>query len=449
MQLNRIEVDGKYYYLPESSQLYKEEPVLKTPDNGDWYIYYHIWDFETGKWKPQKFYSTILNKKELLTNSRLRKKNGEGVRLGVFTMLKEGGNPKTGTPISPLVETPLEELLNQSNDPSPIPVLEDAISLWLKMKSGKDNPSKVAPENKENTETTYGSLFNLLKDHCEKEGHLRTRLDKISKHTVLKFFEVRYSEGTIGDTTWNNQLGAIKAMFAHFAKKFEYKDVTKNIDRKENVEDSERFEPFTIEQVKAILDYFDNAKVTKNKGQGRSFTTHKLMAYMCRTIFYTFIRVSELRRLKIKHVKRYKEGFLSLSVGITKTKKKIFNSLYVDPALVAEFEKLGWEEYFDDKKYDEYYVFTEDMKPSLERSSRSVITAYFSRALKDLGIDSGGKHSLYSFKATGNIEAFKAGWDLFQISLQNRHTTTQQTETYLRKLKCEISTRPRPPRGAF
>lgn len=448
MQLNRIEIDGNYYYLPESSQLYKSEPVLKTPDKGDWYIYYSIWDFETGKWKPQKFYSTILNKKELLTNSRLRKRNGEGVRLAVFTILKEGGNPKTGTPISPLVDTPLEELLNHSNDPSPIPMLEDAISMWLKMKSGKDNPSKSAPENKENTETTYTSLFTMFKDHCEKEGHLRTRLDKITKHAVLKFFEARYGAGTIGDTTWNNQLGAIKAMFAHYSNKFEYKDVTKNIDRKENIEDSERFEPFTIEQVQAILDYFDNEKVSKNKTSGRSFTTHKLMAYMCRTIFYTFIRISELRRLKIKHVKDYKKGFLSLSVGITKTKKKIFNSLYIDPALVAEFEKLGWEEFFTDSKYDNYYVFTSDMKPSTERFSKSVVTAYFSRALSDLKIN-GGKHSMYSFKATGNIEAFKAGWDLFQISLQNRHTTTQQTETYLRKLKIEISARPRPKRGAF
>jgi integrase len=449
MQLNRIEVDGNYYYLPQGKELFRAAPVLKTPEKGDWYIYYHIWDFDNGKWLPQKYYSKILNKKEHISNTRLRKKNGEGIRIAVATQLSIGVDPKTGVAISPLVDKPIEELLSQANDPSPIPTLEKAIEQWLKIKAGKDNPSKAAPENKENTEGTYNSLFNLFKEFCREQDCLTARLDKITKNTILQFFEERYTSGTIKDTTWNNQLGSIRAMFAYYARRYDYKDISITIDRKESVEDSERFEPFSTVQLKKILEYFDQARVIARVVPGKAYISNKLMAYICRTIFYTFIRISELRRIKIKNVKRYKEGYFSLSVGSTKTKKKIFTELYLDPALVAEFEKLGWEQYFDDKKYDNYYVFTSDMIPSLKRADRSGLSTRFKAALEDLNIYNDGKHSLYSLKATGNIEAFKAGWDLFQISIQNRHTTTIQTETYLRKLKCDIASRPRPPRVVY
>lgn len=176
---------------------------------------------------------------------------------------------------------------------------------------------------------------------------------------------------------------------------------------------------------------------------------NKLLAYTCRTIFYSFIRVSELRRLRIKHVKRYKEGYFDLTIDITKTKKKIFNSLYLDPRLVAEFEKLEWEKYFTDKKYDNYYVFSKDMVPSAERTDIYYFNPTFKWVLEKLEIYDGDRFSLYSLKASGNIDAFNSGWDLFQISLQNRHTTTKQTETYLRKLKCNIAEKPRPERKAI
>lgn len=449
MQHNRIEVEDKFYYLPEGNKLFKEEPKLKTPSKGDWYIYYHVWDFDTGKWLPQKWYSTILNKKELLTNSRQRKKNGEGALLAAATQLSAGINPKTSTPISPFVEEDIAEILAQANDPSPIPTLEKGIEQWIKIKAGKDNPSKTAPENKENTEGTYSSLFNLFKDFCVEQGCHTTRLDKITKHTILQFFEKRYSDGVIQDTTWNNQLGAIKAFFAYYSRRYDYKDVSKTIDRKENVEDSERFEPFTIKQLSDILEYFDKPRVIERVVPNKAYISNDLMAYICRTVFYTFIRISELRRIKIKNVRRYKEGFFSLSVGSTKTKKKIFTELYLDPALVKQFEKLGWEKYFNDRKYENYYVFTSDMIPSLKRFDRSSVSTRFKEVLEELNMYNGGKHSLYSLKATGNIEAFKAGWDLFQISIQNRHTTTTQTETYLRKLKCDIASRPRPPRKSY
>ena len=61
-QISQILVDGKSYILPSlTNQHFKTLAVLKTPNKGDWYIYYSIWDFIVGKWKPVKFYTKQLN----------------------------------------------------------------------------------------------------------------------------------------------------------------------------------------------------------------------------------------------------------------------------------------------------------------------------------------------------------------------------------------------------
>lgn len=454
-KIHAIEVDGKEYILPPTKQLVKDDPVLKTPDNGDWYIYYNVWDFTTGKWKPQKWYSKILNKRDVVSNKRTRKINAEAVLLQAEEFLNANINPKTHKPISPFIGKDIEEVLSESLDDSPIPSVRKAIDEWLLMKSGKDNPRKAVPENKENTEITYKYFFNKFLTYCERYDLDKTRLDKVPKHKVHQFFEERYRLGEIGDLTWNVQLGYIQGMFAYYAKKFDYKDNIANIDDKEDIEDSERFEPFSPEQLKVIFDYLDTPHVTKFAKYEKLMPSKKLLALVARTIYYSFIRISEMRRIKIKNVKNYKKGFFNLTTGITKTKKKIFNDLYLDPKLVEEYSKLGWEKYFNDKKYDDYYVFTPDLIPSPEKTSIYKFSREFHRVLVKLNIipkygkatKNDLKYSLYSMKATGNIDAYNSGWDLLQISLQNRHTTTKQTETYLRKLKCDIAVRDRPKRG--
>lgn len=445
----QIEVDGIQYYLPVSDQLYKNEPELKTPDKGDWYVYYHIWDFTNGGWLPQKYYSDFLNKKNIITNLKQRKSNGETVRATVYNTLKEGINPKTGITISPFVNKTIEQVLNEAKDDSPVPTVRDAISKWLLMKAGKDNPGREAPENKENTANTYKYFFATFLKYCEKHLIDGVKLDKIKRHVVYEFFEQRYNakKKPIGDLTWNVQLGYLKGMFSYFAKVYDFKDPIVHLEDKEVLEDSERFDPFTKEQVKLIFDHLDSSYMVKYSKYVKEAPADKLLALVSRTIYYSFMRPSELVRIKIKNVKRYKEGFLTLSTGITKTKKKVFNELYIDPALVAEYAKLGWEQYFDDPKYDNYYVFTKDLVPSLVKVDSSDLSRSFKNALVRIGLYVANKYSLYSLKASGNIDAFESGWDLFQISIQNRHTTVTQTEVYLRKLKCNIAERPRPERN--
>lgn len=456
IKLNPVVRDGKIYYLPNCKKLFKE-PTLNANNDKCWFLYYSIWNFNEGKWDPIKDTSGDLNRSAVRQNKAARKITANEMVIKALGLLKMGINPKTGRNISPFSEITLEMALAGADDVSPVPTLRTAISEWNLLKSGAYD-SKPLPENKENTARNYNHFFNKFLLYCEARGIADTRLNTIPKIAVQEFFEQRfnivanvpYKEGKIpksnkiGAATWNVQLGWIKAMFNYYAKKYDYQDYVKNIEDKPDPEDSERYEPFTSEQLKLILNHLDNPQEINRVTYKTIAPPDIFLGLVCRTIYYTFLRPSEIRRLKIKHVKNYMNGFFNLTTDITKTKKKIFNELYIQPALVDRLKSLGWEEYFNDKKYDDYYVFTSDMKPSIVRSNPYSYSKKFSIVLSKVGIPLDGRFSLYSLKPTGNIAAFNAGYDLFQISIQNRHTTTAQTETYLRKLKCNIAEKPRP-----
>lgn len=459
-KLNPFVKDGKQYYLPNGDELYKEA-VLNTNNEKCWFIYYSIWDFEKGQWVPIKDTSGDFNKKHDRINKTNRKVAAGKILADTIATLKLGISPKTGHAISPLENLNIKQLRSELNDPSPVPSIRNAVAEWKNIKSGIFD-SKIPAENKENTTVNYNSFFNRFLKYCEDRDVADVKLHRFQKIIVQDFFDKRFNiievdekkptkkkkrSEKIGAGTWNVQLGWIKAMFNYYSKKYDYGDFVKNIEDKKDPEDSERYEPFSDDQVKLILNHLDNPQEIDRIKYKSIAPPDIFLGFICRTIYYTFLRPSEIRRLKVKHVKNYLNGFFNLTTDITKTKKKVFNDLYIQPPLVDEFKKLGWERYFKDKKYENYYIFSNNMVPSPVKSNQYSYSKKFSTVIAKLGIPMDGRFSLYSLKPTGNIASWNAGYDLFQISIQNRHTTTAQTETYLRKLKCNIAERPRPLMG--
>ena len=163
--------------------------------------------------------------------------------------------------------------------------------------------------------------------------------------------------------------------------------------------------------------------------------------------------------MKIKHIRRYKQGYFDLTADITKNKKKAsrFKELYIDQILIDEYPKLGWDDLIGKKEFEEMYVFTKDLIPSTIKSTNYQFGKKFKRELDKLDklasdgdtIFADAKYSLYSLKHSGNIQAYKSGWSIAQLQLQNRHSSEEQTENYLREMKQEINLQPRPPRIAI
>ena len=481
-QISEINVDGKRYFLPPiDNQHYKEAATLKTPSSGDWYIYFNIWDFgiekdgklkDKGSWLPQKFYSNYLNNTEALTLKPKERFSRANIILSECNnQLRLNINPKTAKAIAPFSNKTLANAIEDASDNSPVPTVTEAIQIFVKLKSGLSGKGEQK-ENKENTAVTYKSFFKQLLRYCEDEEIENTKLYKIERHQMYKFMEGFWELEQWGAVTYNNNLGYLKSFFNHFAKIYDYPNVTHNLSDKEVSEDSSRFEPFSEEQIKEVFKFLDEPHQIIYPHYVRTEPADKFMALLCRTIFYTFLRPSEIRRLKIKHVKRYVEGYFDLSTDITKNKKKVFNELYLEPSLVEHFKTLGWEKYFNDKKFENFYVFTKDMVPSETKSGRYDYSKSFATVIEklshnvevveDFEMKRGRRvhktikkdwdndyYSLYSIKHTGNIIAFKAGFSMTQLQLQNRHSSVQQTENYLRNLKQEINAGERPIRPVY
>lgn len=459
-QISQISVDGKSFFLPPTDgQHFKDAATLKTPLTGDWYIYFNIWDFEEAKWKPQKFYSKFLNNKEALAlkpKDRLAKANV--ILEECNKQLKEGINPKTTLAIAPFSDKTLKTVLEDLEDTSNIPRLKEAIDIYLQVKSDKVG-KKEAAENKENTATTYKYFFKQFENYCIKKGIDNQKVNKFTKQQVQEFFSGFLTSGQWSALTHNSNLGFIKTFFNYFAKRYDFTHYINNIEDVEVTEETEKFEPFNLTDVKRVFDFLSTEHIVEYPHYTRTMPSSPFLALVSKVIFYSFIRPSEIRRLKVKHIKRYKQGYFDLTKDITKNKKveARFKELYLDDVLVTEFSKLGWENYFNDKKFDNYYVFTPDLIPSPTKTSTYQFGKAFARALDKMDARrndgetnfADAKYSLYSLKHTGNIEAYKAGWTIAQLQLQNRHSSEDQTENYLRELKQEINLKPRPTRLAI
>ena len=76
--------------------------------------------------------------------------------------------------------------------------------------------------------------------------------------------------------------------------------------------------------------------------------------------------------------------------------------------------------------------------PGPKQEHRNKYTEVHSKALKDCDLYN-GELTLYSWKHTGNCNAYRAGVDIYSLMTQNRHASLDQTENYLRSMGMRIS----------
>lgn len=58
---------------------------------------------------------------------------------------------------------------------------------------------------------------------------------------------------------------------------------------------------------------------------------------------------------------------------------------------------------------------------------------HHSSIIRAAGLD-GNKYTLYGWKHTGNVDAYLAGIDIYDIMRQNRHHSLEETMRYLNSL---------------
>lgn len=137
-------------------------------------------------------------------------------------------------------------------------------------------------------------------------------------------------------------------------------------------------------------------------------------------IYYCYLRPSEIRSLAMEHInpqagKIFVPGHISKN-GI---------DAYVDiPAKFLDY--LSSVHFFENKKG---LLFT---NKSGNKIGKNTMTARHKTIIDALGMDN--RHTLYSWKHTGVIKAYKAGVDIKSIQRQCRHTAIDMTDNYLKSL---------------
>jgi len=153
-----------------------------------------------------------------------------------------------------------------------------------------------------------------------------------------------------------------------------------------------------------------------------NFLLEKDKAYLtlCLTLYYCFIRRTELSLLKVEHVK-LAEGIIYIPGNISKNKK---NEIVTIP------KKLG--AYLVDHLKDatnEMYLFSgKFFKPSYEKLAAKKISDTWTKLRSQIGFKK--EYQFYSLKDTGITELFLMNVPLIKIRDQARHYDVKITETY-------------------
>lgn len=145
---------------------------------------------------------------------------------------------------------------------------------------------------------------------------------------------------------------------------------------------------------------------------------------VCQIIYYTFIRPSEIRFLKVGNIET-DTGKIFIPAGVSKNLKN--ERITIPTHLMQALLKSGFLSYNSD-----YYLFGIDGIPSSKATKESQFSKEYSKIRDRLRFSK--DYTLYSWKHTGVVTSYQNGFDILTISQQCRHHDLDQTKTYLRGL---------------
>lgn len=177
----------------------------------------------------------------------------------------------------------------------------------------------------------------------------------------------------------------------------------------------DRHIPFSDADLKTIFVYLD--------------ANDKYSAFFCRMIYYTCLRPSEIRGLKVENI-NIKNNRITIPASVKKVNINNENDyLDINLSFAPILKELNLEQYPKD-----YYLTGSSINIVGEKKiGENTPYNKLISALRKLGLNEKG-YDLYSFKHTSNIKKYIDGWTLSQIMKANRHTNISTTEIYLKKL---------------
>lgn len=262
------------------------------------------------------------------------------------------------------------------------------------------------------SKTTYKNYFssvNQFKSWLDKKYPTGVGFDYFKKEHAQAWVDYLHTEEKLTGKTIENRIAQIKLLCNKLIERGKLKR-----------------NPFVKLSLPRVLQTEKNVGFTdKEIAELKKYCTKHdpFLWLVCTFIYYTFMRPIEIGRLRIKHLD-FERAKIHVPGEISKSGKS--QTVEMPEPLKKALQK------YVGKAQAEDYVFTAQLKPGTDQISHNYFNKHFAPVRDALKLDK--NKTLYSWKHTGVVAAYKNGVDLKAIQLQCRHHSIDQTDVYLKSL---------------
>jgi integrase len=257
----------------------------------------------------------------------------------------------------------------------------------------------------------YDNTLERFLKWLENQGLDSVWIGDLDYNLIQQYFMYLLTKRKNSAKTYNNTLGVLKT-FYNVCLKQEWVEGKNPFDKVEKLpeEYGTKNKPFTNEQVADIKEY-----VLEHDPY-----LWKIISF----VYYSFMRLSEIRRLKVRDIDLEKD-LIWVAAQTSKTKKR--DVIPIVPALKKIILEMNLEQYHPDD-----YLFGSNQIPSATKMGENYMGKHF-RKVKD-HFELSDDYTLYGFKHTAVVNWYKKEKDIRKIQKMCRHSSMLMTERYLKSL---------------
>lgn len=389
--------NNRFQKKPEAER-YKL-PVLKTRKDDltkRWYVEFYITDTVKNKLVRRVKYQPT----KLKTATERRRWGNELV--ATITKLFHEGYYKLAIKPKPAA-TP--EPVKPRISPEVITVKE-ALELMVKNKESAY---------RERTGESYRNAFRRFCDYLEHYGNSDLLLCQTTSRHLYEFSDYIILHRKLSSRYRNNLIGELRTMFGELVER-EY--MVKN--------PAEKVSELPVQTSRKNLAY-----TTVQREQFETFLREYDPALhdYTRFIYQGFIRPVELMRLQVRDIELEANRIvLPPSIGKGGSRKQFTEYVEITPSLRTVIESMRLDRY-----PPTHHIFSSKLLPGRREIDRNRVSERHTKALKAAKMYN-GELTLYSWKHTGVMNAYKAGASIAWVQKHLRHSDLKDTVVYLKSL---------------
>ncbi|MEN7547803.1 tyrosine-type recombinase/integrase [Rapidithrix thailandica] len=378
--------------MPDEQLHFDYKPARLVDRNGDlkkrWYVEFYAWDAKLDKLKRKWVYIPAKYK-----TAKERKAYAKKLIQYTNSQLEKGA----------VFNAP--KIRKKSNKQTQS--IQEALELAFKLKTVNARAESV-----KSYKSVFKDFIAFLKDN-EVAGK---KIEDVPLKLYYDYFDELIIDREVSNSTFNNRLTILKTFFnVLISREVIEKNPLASIKRRKHK--PSKNQAFSEEQKTAIEEHLLQHEPS--------------LYFFTRFIYYGFLRPTEITRLKAGHV-NLKEGHIIVYPDVSKNGKQ------ETVAINKGFQKILEQMKIDEIPAD-YYIFgANNMQPGKTQLRRVRVTDKHIAVLRKLGLFD-GVITLYSWKHTGVVNAYRAGIDIKTLQTQLRHHSLEMTDIYLRSLGMVIN----------